>query len=426
MSRLPSGWRAGILSDVVSFVRNGIFARRPTDEPDGVPILRISAVRDGKLDLSARKYVTGLDAATTSKYAIKPDDLLFARYNGSRDLVGRCARVPDHDEVIVHPDKLIRVVPRGDKIDSRFLALLAETQEVRRFIEPRIKTTAGQSGITGKDIREIPVCYPHIAEQRRVVDILEDHLSRLNAATTTLDVLSSRVTALRWSVLASEFAELTATNWPTCSVESLVPRDRKIAYGVLVPGPDVPGGIPMVRVGDIRDGAVDAPNLKRIAPGIDAKFPRTRLRGGEVLLSVVGTIGRTAVAPTSLSGANVARAVAVIPTRDDVSPYYVSYALQAPANQRQLLNSAHEVARKTLNLEDVRRIGLPIPSRCQQDRIVARIDAVLAELGRIKAAAATGNRRSEGLRRALLDAAFSGRLTGRASDMDMVEEMAGV
>jgi len=68
--------------------------------------------------------------------------------------------------------------------------------------------------------------------------------------------------------------------------------------------------------------------LKRIAKTVDNQYPRTRLKGGELLVSLVGTIGRTAIAPPGIAGANVARAIAVLPLSRHVSAFYVHCCLQ--------------------------------------------------------------------------------------------------
>jgi type I restriction enzyme S subunit len=108
----------------------------------------------------------------------------------------------------------------------------------------------------------------------------------------------------------------------------------------------VDGGTPLVRVGDIGDGLVALQKLKRIAPEIAAQFSRTFLRGGEVLISLVGTIGRTAVAPDALAGANVARAIGVIPVSGSADPRWVEHWFRSPVQRATMESKAHEVARK--------------------------------------------------------------------------------
>src|SRR5437016_2348366 len=89
--------------------------------------------------------------------------------------------------------------------------------------------------------------------------------------------------------------------------------DRGISYGIVQPGSESDKGVPIVRVNNIRNGHVDTSDVLRVDRNIEEKFKRSRLLGGEVLLTLVGTLGEVAIAPDTLRGWNVARAVGVIP-----------------------------------------------------------------------------------------------------------------
>ncbi len=76
----------------------------------------------------------------------------------------------------------------------------------------------------------------------------------------------------------------------------------------------------MIRVQDIKNGRIDTSSPLRVAPEIASQYRRTRLRGGELLLTLVGTVGEAAIAPPEVKDWNTARAVAVVPVRHDVGP----------------------------------------------------------------------------------------------------------
>lgn len=203
------------------------------------------------------------------------------------------------------------------------------------------------------------------------------------------------------------------TQAPRAFIADILQRNRKAAYGVLQPGRHVPEGVPLVRVSDVQDGQVRIDGLKHVSPGVAAQYPRTRLTGGEVLVTIVGTIGRAAVVPTSLAGGNVARAVAVLPVNDRVVPEFLALFLNAPSIRLSLNNLAHEVARKTLNLEDVRRISFPLPDLSRQHALVDMISARISAYNAAVADVDHTVRRSASLRTTVLDAAFTGRLVGQ-------------
>ena len=250
---------------------------------------------------------------------------------------------------------------------------------------------------------------PPQPEQRRIVEAIEALFSRLDAADSSLRNAQVRLARLR----ATALEQIVLTQAPRAFIADILQRNRKAAYGVLQPGRHVPEGVPLVRVSDVQDGQVRIDGLKHVSPGVAAQYPRTRLTGGEVLVTIVGTIGRAAVVPTSLAGGNVARAVAVLPVNDRVVPEFLALFLNAPSIRLSLNNLAHEVARKTLNLEDVRRISFPLPDLSRQHALVDMISARISAYNAAVADVDHTVRRSASLRTTVLDAAFAGRLVGQ-------------
>ncbi len=254
---LPRGWHQAVLGDLVVSLRNGIFARRPNDEQRGVPILRISAVRSGSIDLQDRRFVDGVDDETQTKFMIQEGDLLVTRYNGSRSLVGVCGRVGRVAETILHPDKLIRLVPNQACVDSRFLALQMHSTRVRSYLEPRIRTSAGPPGISGSDVKSIPLRVPPLDEQQRIVAVLEDHLSRLDAAEGYLSAVDKRLDKLRQPRVAGASSAL---------LGELLLSAR---YGTSTKCDYRTTGVPVVRIPNVAAGRLRLDDLKRADDDVD-------------------------------------------------------------------------------------------------------------------------------------------------------------
>ena len=194
------------------------------------------------------------------------------------------------------------------------------------------------------------------------------------------------------------------------SVEQLNLANRPCAYGVLQPGEDFSDGVLFVRVGDIDHGRVDLTALRRISPKIAAQYPRTKLAGGEFLITLVGAIGRTAVAPDVLAGANVARAVGVVPLSAYIDAHWVEIWFRNPAKVAEMTSKSHEVARKTLNLEDVRAATVAVPPYAEQNRIVAEVDRRFSVIQEFEAQVGANLVRAERLRQSILGGAFCGNL----------------
>ena len=88
--------------------------------------------------------------------------------------------------------------------------------------------------------------------------------------------------------------------------------NRKIGYGIVQPGQSVPDGVPVIKVNNLISGLKSPSELDTTARENEAKYSRTRLHGGELIVSVVGTIGKTAIVPKSFAGCNLVRATALI------------------------------------------------------------------------------------------------------------------
>ncbi|PJJ54031.1 type I restriction enzyme S subunit [Mumia flava] len=177
--------------------------------------------------------------------------------------------------------------------------------------------------------------------------------------------------------------------WSTVELCSLL-RDGQATYGIVQPGAHDEQGVPILRVKDLRGGAINAGDPLRVANGIEAKHDRTRLGGGEVLVSLVGTVGEVAVVPDSLRGWNVARAIAVLRPAHVVTRW-LAYALQAPAVQTQLHSALNTTVQATLNLSDLKRLRLAVPPLPEQQAIAEVLGALDDKIAANTTVAATAD-----------------------------------
>jgi len=164
--------------------------------------------------------------------------------------------------------------------------------------------------------------------------------------------------------------------WDEVALGALLQPDRGISYGIVQPGAHLEGGVPIVRVNAIRSGRIDTSEPLRVADHIERAYERTRLRGGELLLTLVGTVGEAAEVTPELAGWNVARAVAVVPVRPDVGARWVRYALQSPRVRHLIDSWCNTTVQKTLNLKDVARLPIQLPP----EEVRASVLSVLGSL----------------------------------------------
>lgn len=194
-------WEKCRFVDLMDTVKNG-YGLKPTDKGDH-RILKISAVRPMKLDVYECRYNNN---PFDQDYLIEENDLLFTRYNGSREFVGVCAYVPKLPYLYGYPDKLIKFAPKlKNTVHSKYLQYYMSQGDARKYIRSKIKTTSGQNGISGSDIKNTIVYLPNMCEQEKIVIKIESRLSVCDSIEETVDTTLQQAEALRQSILKRAF-----------------------------------------------------------------------------------------------------------------------------------------------------------------------------------------------------------------------------
>lgn len=203
-------WSRVPLGDLLLTLRNGCFVSRPKAGPPGLPIYRISAVRALVLDVNDVRYAPA-DLNGASDYAVEAGDLLFTRYSGNPAYVGACAVVPKAGAGILHPDKLIRGIVDVDRVLPEWIALATASSLGRKEIEDRLKTTAGQVGIAGGQLKSVAIPLPSLEEQRGRIAAWSKASVEVSRLQDELAIESNlRAGRLRRSILAAAFSGMLA------------------------------------------------------------------------------------------------------------------------------------------------------------------------------------------------------------------------
>ena len=148
-----------------------------------------------------------------------------------------------------------------------------------------------------------------------------------------------------------------------------------ITYGVVQPGPEDENGVRMIRGGDVKAGRINS-ELRTISNEVSNQFSRTVLRGGELLVSLVGYPGETAIAGKELEGANIARQVGLVRLSESNDSQFVQQYLSSPVGKKVLLGGMIGSAQQVINLNALRDVLVPLPPLPEQQKIAAILTTV--------------------------------------------------
>jgi type I restriction enzyme S subunit len=179
--------------------------RSVTTDPNGFPVLRLTALRNRRIDLSQRK-LGAWTAAEASKFLVRRGDFLISRGNGTLSLVGRGGLVVCEADPVAYPDTLIRVRPARELCLPEYLALAWDSGPVRRKLESLARTTAGIYKVNQKMLASVELPLPSLDEQAIFVDAVSRQLETAHLQDQTLARCSARSASLRRSILAAAFS----------------------------------------------------------------------------------------------------------------------------------------------------------------------------------------------------------------------------
>ncbi|MCX9133957.1 restriction endonuclease subunit S [Aeromonas veronii] len=196
--------------------------------------------------------------------------------------------------------------------------------------------------------------------------------------------------------------------WVWCRVNSCMDSLRDISYGIikLEAEPEI-GGIPTLRCSDVKQGYIDLTNVRNVSAEIEAPYARTRLKGGEVLVNIRGTLGGVSLVPMELAGFNIAREIAMLPMHSDISGKYFSNVIRSPFFWGMIESNLKGIAYKGLNLNILREFVIPLPSFEEQQRIVAKVDELMALCDQLKSRLQTSQQTQLALAESLVEGALA-------------------
>lgn len=152
--------------------------------------------------------------------------------------------------------------------------------------------------------------------------------------------------------------------------------ERKIGYGIVQPGEPTIGGVPVIKVNNIISGLKSIQDLDTTHPENDQKYRKTRLNGGEIIISVVGTIGKTAIVPMDFKGCNLVRATALIDIKDPILSRWVKYYIDSPKGQSYINGNLNTTVQPTLNIKSLVEMPIPFYGREYAEKVVAILSRI--------------------------------------------------
>lgn len=363
-------WPVVPLGEVFEIARGG--SPRPiddfiTDDQAGINWIMISDASEGS------KYITG------TKRRIRPEGAQRSREVKSGDFLLTNSMSFGKPYILrtsgcIHDGWLVLSPRRGD-VDADFIYHLLGSKAVYSEFERRA------AGATVKNLNidlvsGVKIPLPPLPEQRRIAEILD----KADTLRTKRRVALAQLDTLTQSIFLDMFGDPIENprQLPIRPMIELVESARPISYGILMPGPNQSEGVKYVRVVDMKDGGIELSGIRKTTEAISNAFRRSLLKPGDLLMSIRGHVGRFAVVPTELDGANITQDTARLAIVG-ADPVFVRECLRTEGFQQWMAKHTKGVAVRGINLGDVKLLPIILPDLSEQ-RKFARLATAAGNL----------------------------------------------
>lgn len=225
-----------------------------------------------------------------------------------------------------------------------------------------------QNNINLSILRNFEVPIPALSTQKQIVDVLDKAEKIIEARQQQLQKLDELVKA--------RFVELFGDgNHPHIALIDLIIEGAGLSYGIVQPGDDGTGDMGVLRPVDMVDGKISTASIKYIDRSIGDGFKKTELYGDELLITVRGTTGITALTDIRFNGMNVTRGIAVVRyDRNKINPVYLNAYLNTDESQRYIQEHTRGATLQQINLSDLRVQQIMVPPLALQEQMAAFIE----------------------------------------------------
>lgn len=384
-----------------------------------VPYLRNANVQWGQIhqgDLASME----LAPSEVDRYSAKAGDLLVCE--GGE--IGRAAVLPEGSKPIAYQKALHRVRSRGN-LDLKYIRYLLESYS-KTGVLFRYATGSTIKHLSQQQLKGLPVPLPIFKEQRRIVDVLEDHLSRLNAAGSYATASQQRAGMLA----PARFGELLrSVNGATRRLDECLSLSIGGLWGQ--PSSEDEEEVDVLRVTELRSGGWLDPSTAARRSVTAKQLASRRLLEGDLLLEKSGggprqPVGRVGIVRGLARPSICANFMQLMrPDHEIAEPRYLHLYL----NDLQARGGTVHLQKASTNIRNIKaseylQLPIAVPTISQQRVVIEHMNECLDGVDALVRAAQIAKKRSAALRSALLTAAFSGRLAGRSTDTEGVEEIA--
>jgi restriction endonuclease S subunit len=466
---LPDGWAAVALGDACEKITDGTH-KTPTYQKNGVPFISTANLVPFKKSFDFSGYSRFISdeehRELTKRCRPEKGDVLISKCG----TIGRAKEVDVNYEFSIFVG-LALLKPDKELFAPHYLEVLLNAPDLQNTFSDLAPGSTRRT-LTLAAIKTVEIPIPPLAEQKRIVEKVEQLLAHVNAARERLARVPVILKRFRQAVLAAACSGQLTADWRDGKAHNLVPvsnaldrvlAERRRSLGKKYEEPAPPDnnelgelpelwcwasveqlasslprsiqsgpfgshlhhsefqdtGVLAIGIDNVLEGQFSLGKQHRIS---EAKFESLRkfsARPRDVLITVMATVGRCCVVPEDIEHSIITKHVYRI-TGDPnlIEPLYLMSALRgSPTVIAQIQSQIRGQTRPGINGQILKRTTIPVPPMAEQQEIVRRVNALFVLADAIEKRVAAAATRAEKLTQAILAKAFRGELVPTEAEL---------
>ena len=363
--------------------------------------LRITDISDDGRFIAETKL--SVNHLAYKEFYLEVNDIVFARTGAS---TGKTYLYTPFDGLLVYAGFLIKFSINPEILNPVFLKYFTFTNSYWNWVKI-MSSRSGQPGINAQEYQLIKIPLPPLPEQKKSAEILSTWDEAIEKLNSYIEAKKKLKKALMRRLLTGKqrFKEFIVREGYKKTELGWIPEDWEVrrlgeSCELLKDGThsshidvEPSQGLPLLSAKDINNGKIFFSQESRHISEVDFKQIHKSyfLSDGDILLTIVASIGRVAVVENYERNYTIQRSIAVIRLRKQFYNYFYFYFFQCLYFQKELIQRSNASAQAGVYLGELSKIKIPLPPLPEQKKIAEilskadeEIDLLNQELEKLK------------------------------------------
>ena len=259
------------------------------------------------------------------------------------------------------------IVTGNDLCDTHYLCYLINSMNLSGYV-----TGSAQPKLSQANLNAVTLLLPRMEIQKKIVDYLRKIDEKIELNTQINKNLEQQAEAIFQSILSNA---ITTVNLGEIAD---VKGGKRLPKGVNLT--DIPNAHPYIRVRDLNNAlfASLTPNYAYVDKETQKSISRYIVSTGDVLISIVGTIGLTAIVDSTLDKANLTENCVKVTNLKHITPEYLLLYLRSQLGREAIAKGTVGAVQQKLPIKNIQAIPIPLLSEKDKNALFCTLDSIFA------------------------------------------------